>query len=110
MMEFLFRPGQGSTIGPILWLLCFILIHRSLSPTAPKLELKSVNKDWVVESRGEAFVDDTSLGCNEPTTSSMLAEPEEVVLLQRLQHSPRNGRNCYSALVELSTFRNASGF
>jgi len=62
MMEFLFRPGQGSTIGPILWLLCFILIHRSLSPTAPKLELKSVNKDRVVESRGEAFVDDTSLG------------------------------------------------
>jgi len=63
-VELLFGPGQGSTIAPILWLLCFILIHVSLRQTAPTLQLKLVRRDCALNSRGEAFVDGTSLGCN----------------------------------------------
>jgi hypothetical protein len=32
----LYGPGQGSTIGPFLWLLCFILIFFLLKPQSPQ--------------------------------------------------------------------------
>jgi hypothetical protein len=38
----LYGPGQGSTIGPFLWLLCFVLIFSSLLTTAPAIELTNV--------------------------------------------------------------------
>jgi len=60
-----FGPGQGSTIGPFLWLLCFILISMSLSKDAPKISLQSVDHTTTVEYVGEAFVDDTVLGTND---------------------------------------------
>jgi hypothetical protein len=63
----LFDPGQGSTIGPFLWLLCFLLISLSLSPTAPKSILQSVDKNVATKYVGEAFVDDTGLGTNAMT-------------------------------------------
>jgi hypothetical protein len=40
---FLFGPGQASTIGPILWLLCFILIHQSLVAGTPGMSFTSAN-------------------------------------------------------------------
>jgi hypothetical protein len=60
----LYGPGQGSTIGPFLWFLCFLLIFNSLSPTAPRITIQSV--DYAHETRyiGEAFVNDSGLGTN----------------------------------------------
>lgn len=60
---FLFGPGQGSTIGPLLWLICFLLIVRSLSLQTPKMNIKSVDQKTKVSLRGDAFVDDAGLGC-----------------------------------------------
>jgi hypothetical protein len=62
--ELLYGPGQGSTIGPILWLLCFLLISLSLSSTAPRITLTTTTKDRETSYVGEAFVDDTGLGTN----------------------------------------------
>jgi hypothetical protein len=61
---FLFGPGQGSTIGPLLWLICFMLITNSLSKQAPSIRLRSVDKEITYTSHGDAFVDDAGLGCN----------------------------------------------
>jgi hypothetical protein len=64
MDRLLYGPGQGSTIGPLLWLLCFWIIYNSLSPKIPQIFLSSANNMITVEQIGEAFVDDTSLECN----------------------------------------------
>ncbi len=60
----LFGPGQGSAKGPILWLLCFILIHMSLSKNIPKITLSTATKTETVMFIKEALVDDTGLGTN----------------------------------------------
>jgi hypothetical protein len=60
----LFGPGQGSTIGPFLWLICFLLISLSLTSTAPRITISSTNNAVETTSVGEAFVDDTGLGTN----------------------------------------------
>jgi hypothetical protein len=59
---FLFGPGQGSNIGPLLWLICFLLIVKSLSTAMPSMVFRSVHKSLTVRSRGDAFVDDAGLG------------------------------------------------
>lgn len=56
--HYLFGPDQGSTIGPISWIICFILIWTSVSTGAPKVELTCVSRDWKVSWTGDAFVDD----------------------------------------------------
>jgi hypothetical protein len=61
----LYGPGQGSTIGPLLWLLCFILIFMSLGDQVPRITLQAVHNPTPVSFVGEAFVDDTGLGTNE---------------------------------------------
>jgi hypothetical protein len=61
----LYGPGQGSTIGPYLWLLCFILIFLSLGTTPPRSHLQTVNRASKISYVGEAFVDDAGLGINE---------------------------------------------
>lgn len=66
----LFGPGQGSTIGPYLWLLCFLLIASSLSSSCPKMEVSLVNYSPLVKYVGEAFMDDTGLGTNQLTPGS----------------------------------------
>jgi hypothetical protein len=76
---FLFRPGQGSTIGPTLWPICFILITLSLSPTAPKMTFTSTDNKTTSNSIGDAFVDDTGLGC---TINSTHSKPEETLSQQ----------------------------
>jgi hypothetical protein len=59
---FLFGPGQGSTIGPLLWLICFVLIVQSLSVQAPRMTMTSVDGKTKIAMRGDAFVDDAGLG------------------------------------------------
>jgi len=39
----LFSPGQGSTLGPFLWLLLFTLIVDSLCPSSPQATFISVH-------------------------------------------------------------------
>jgi hypothetical protein len=73
----LFGPGQGSTIGPFLWLLCFLLISLSLSATAPKITIRCPENNMIVNYVGEAFVDDTGLGTNE--TDSFHHDEDETV-------------------------------
>ncbi len=51
----LFGPGQGSTLGPFLWLLCFILIHDSINPTTPRVVLSSTDHTTNVQTMGESF-------------------------------------------------------
>jgi len=82
---FLFRPGQGSTIGPLLWLICFLLIVHSFSKVTPSVKLKSVTGKINFSSKGNSFVDDTGLGCNMayPSTadsSIIQRSPKQIIL------------------------------
>jgi hypothetical protein len=70
----LFGPGQGSTLGPFLWLLCFILMVNSIHPDTPRLSLTSVDGNITLSHFGDSFVDDTALGCTaEPITSTEIS-------------------------------------
>jgi hypothetical protein len=61
--RFLFGPGQGSTLGPFLWLLHFSLMVTSLRPSTPLTRLSSVDRHITVADISEAFVDDSRVGC-----------------------------------------------
>ncbi len=65
----LFGPGQGSTIGPFLWLLCYYLMVDSMTKDIMKFHSESVDKSRHVPTAGTSFVDDTGLGVILPTTS-----------------------------------------
>jgi hypothetical protein len=56
----LFGPGQGSTPGPFLWILCFLLIHQLISDH-PGLPLANPDSSVLMINRGDAFVDDSYL-------------------------------------------------
>jgi hypothetical protein len=73
----LFGPGQGSTIGPFLRLLCFLLISLSLSASAPRITIMCPEKGMAVSYVEEAFVDDTGLGTN--ATGSFQRREEDLV-------------------------------
>jgi len=75
---FLYGPGQGSTIGPILWLICFLLIVQSLSRQAPSMSMRSVDGTVVTNARGDAFVDDAGLGC-----TAHIPKSADIYLVQR---------------------------
>jgi hypothetical protein len=74
----LYGPGQGSTIGPFLWLLCFILIFMSLGPV-PNISVGSVKRSVSVTYVGEAFVDDAGLGTNQGDTHLQLARNLQIL-------------------------------
>jgi hypothetical protein len=57
----LFGPGQGSTGGPIFWLLCFCLIVDSFDPELSTTMFTSACMEVLVKTMGMAFVDDSSL-------------------------------------------------
>lgn len=57
----LYGPGQGSTCGPLFWLLCYWVIVSSLDPTITAAKFFSACKSILVEITGVSFVDDTSL-------------------------------------------------
>jgi hypothetical protein len=60
----LYGPGQGSTIGSFLWLLCFILIFLSIGDNVPRVTLSSVNDPVPSCFIGEEFVDGAGSGTN----------------------------------------------
>jgi len=68
----LYGPGQGSTIGPFLWLLCFILIFMSLGNQVSRITIRPVHNPTTICFVGEAFVDNTGLGTNEGDSHSQL--------------------------------------
>jgi hypothetical protein len=65
----LFGPGQGATLGPFLWILCFILISMFIPAKVPCLHHTSVDQSVSVSHLGQSFVDDTNLGCSEVSLS-----------------------------------------
>jgi hypothetical protein len=68
----LYGPGQGSTCGPVFWLLCFILIVDSIDPNLSKALYTDVTKQFTVQPTSVAFVDDSSLG----VTSQYIWDPD----------------------------------
>jgi len=79
----LYGPGQGSTIGPFLWLLCFILIFLSLGNHSPRIHLQAANSTQSISYVGEAFVDDARLGTNEDHDNSKKLVTNLQTLAQR---------------------------
>jgi hypothetical protein len=67
----LYGPGQGSTCGPIFWLLCYWVIITSLRPTITAAKFTSVCKAIIVEITEVSFVDDSSLSA----TSDYVYDP-----------------------------------
>jgi hypothetical protein len=57
----LYGPGQGSTCGPIFWLLCYWVIVTSLDPTVTAGKFISACREIIVEITGVSFIDDSSL-------------------------------------------------
>jgi len=68
----LYGPDQGSTCGPLFWLLCYWVIVTSLDPSISATIFCSAICDLIVEITGVSFVDDTSLG----VTSTYINNPE----------------------------------
>lgn len=64
-------PGQGATLGPYLWLLCFILIYNCMRENTPWLHHATVDNSNTISHLGESFVDDMNLGCIYSTLSSL---------------------------------------
>jgi hypothetical protein len=88
----LFGPGQGSTTGPNLWQLTFILLEDSAIEAGMdafedepihKLTLVSDDEEIQLESSGEAFVDDSNLAC----PSSLPYHPHEVSRVDQRMHT-----------------------
>ncbi len=96
----LFGPGQGSTTGPTLWQLSFVLLEDSaieagidlseLEEPIHNLTLNSVDEEIGIDNPGEAFVDDSNLG----SSSSAPSYPHEVAIVDQNVH-------CSSAVSNL---------
>jgi len=64
-----FDPGQGSTPGPFLWILCFIVIAE-LIQSQPSISLQNSSSTIKMQNQGDAFVDDSYLGACSSDPSS----------------------------------------
>jgi hypothetical protein len=64
----LYGPGQGSTLGSFLWLILFTLMVRSIDPTLHHTTLHSADCQVTSSDTGDAFVDDTKVGCTSTYT------------------------------------------
>lgn len=51
----LFGPGQGSMLGPFLWLLLFTLIVNSILPDTPSITLSSADKSVSMSDSGRGI-------------------------------------------------------
>jgi len=89
----LYGPGQGSTCGPLFWLLSYWVLVNSLDPTLSAATFYSACKSIIVEITGVSFVDDTSLSVTSeyvydpkltPTTNRKLETAHLVDKLSRL--------------------------
>jgi len=72
----LFGPGQGSTPGPFLWLLCFILIAQ-LVQDLPSLNMSNPTGDITLSNQGDAFVDDSYLATASMATENVVSDTVE---------------------------------
>jgi len=88
----LFGPGQGSTTGPTLWQLSFIMLVESALEKGledapifpiPSLSFPSADQAVTLDHAGEAFVDDSNLGC----TSSLPLVSHQVSTADQNLHS-----------------------
>jgi len=93
----LFGPSQGSTTGPTLWQLSYVLLTASALAQAeadgdmeddddypvPSWRFQSVDASDRLDNKGESFVDDSTLG----STSSLPIEPHQVAPVDQLLHS-----------------------
>jgi hypothetical protein len=92
----LFGPGQGSTTGPTLWQITFVLLEDSAlgqeddNDVIQLMHLESANGDLQLDNPGEAFVDDSNLG----STSSLPIVPHHGAPVDQLLH-------CKSAITNL---------
>jgi hypothetical protein len=77
----LYGPGQGSTCGPLFWLLCYWVIVQSLDPTINVAKFESACKDIIVEITGVSFVDDSSLS----VTSDYIWDPNLTDIVHQLK-------------------------
>jgi hypothetical protein len=68
----LFGPRQGSTTGPTLWQLSFVMLAESAQKAGPEealecpissLSFHLVGQAETLDNVGEAFVDYSNLGC-----------------------------------------------
>lgn len=57
----LYGPGQGSTCGPLFWLLCYWVVVKSLDPTITAAKFVTACWEVIIEITGVSFVDDSSL-------------------------------------------------
>lgn len=73
----LFGPHQGSTLGPFLWLLLFTLIVNSIDVNHPRSLLQSADSTIKIADIGEAFVDDSFLGCTSTHALDVSLSEEE---------------------------------
>jgi hypothetical protein len=58
----LYGPGQGSTCGPLFWLLCYGVIVESIDPRVSSMKFLSACRSVMVEVYGASFIDDSLLG------------------------------------------------
>jgi hypothetical protein len=56
----LFGSGKGSTPGPLLWTLCFIVIAE-LIQNQPSISLQNPSGTIKLHNQGDAFLDDSYL-------------------------------------------------
>lgn len=59
----LYGPGQGSTTGPNLWGILFNIIAKNIPDDFPAITFTAVDHSDTVTHKGDAFVDDSQLGC-----------------------------------------------
>ncbi len=76
----LYRPGQGSTYGPLFWLLCYWVtqLHRLiLDPSITNARFLSAYKEVIMEITGASFVDDTLLCVTSDNQPNHNVSPDE---------------------------------
>jgi len=92
----LFGPRQGSTTGPTLRQVIFVLLEDSAlgqeddEDIIQLMHLESAHAEFQLDNPGEAFVDDSNLG----STSSLPIVPHQVTPVDQLMH-------CKSAVANL---------
>jgi hypothetical protein len=57
----LYGPGQGSTCGPVFWILCWLVIYASLNPDIKSAAFHSACRNKSKNTVGVSFLDDTGL-------------------------------------------------
>jgi hypothetical protein len=110
----LYGPGQGSTCGPLFWLLCYWVIVESIDPTIMSMKFLSACHGVLVEMFGASFVDDSSLGVTsdylyDPHSSEQVNRQLEIAhvvrqLTKLAQHASSTPRVCHQHAKEPLVF------